>query len=82
MARSSKRSTVHFDPEIHAAIRLKSAHTNRTVSDIVNDAVRAALAEDQEDLAAFDGRVAEQTMSYEALLDDLKAHGTITITCS
>ena len=77
MAQLSKRSTVYFDPELHAALRLKSAHTNRTVSDIVNDAVRAALAEDQEDLAAFDERVAEPTMSYEALLDDLKAHGKI-----
>ncbi len=82
MAQPSKRSTVYFDPEFHAALRLKSAHSNRTVSDIVNDAVRAALAEDQEDLAAFEDRVAEPTMSYEALLDDLKAHGKITITCA
>ncbi|WP_328187679.1 hypothetical protein [Marinobacter sp. OP 3.4] len=77
MSEPSKRSTVYFDPQLHAALRLKAAHTNRSVSDIVNDAVRAALAEDQEDLAAFEDRVAEPTMSYEALLDDLKAHGKI-----
>ncbi len=47
------------------------------LSDIVNDAVRAALAEDQEDLAAFDDRVAEPTLSYEELLDDLKTHGKL-----
>ncbi|MCK7543599.1 hypothetical protein MLC59_05395 [Marinobacter bryozoorum] len=77
MSEPSKRSTVYFDPQLHAALRLKAAHTNRSVSDIVNDAVRAALAEDQEDLAAFEERVAEPTMTYEALLDDLKAHGKI-----
>ncbi len=77
MTETTKRSTVYFDPQLHAALRLKAAHTNRSLSEIVNDAVRAALAEDQEDLAAFDERVAEPTMSYEALLDDLKAHGKI-----
>jgi len=77
MGTSSKRSTVYFDENLHAALRLKAAHTNRSVSDIVNDAVRAALAEDQEDLAAFQQRAAEPTLSYEELLDDLKVHGKL-----
>lgn len=77
MGDTSKRSTIYFDPQLHAALRLKAAHTNRSLSDLVNDAVREALAEDQEDLAAFDDRVSEPTMSYEALLNDLKAHGKI-----
>ena len=77
MSEISNRSTIYFDPQLHAALRLKAAHSNRSVSDIVNDAVRGALAEDQEDLAAFEDRVAEPSMSYEALLDDLKAHGKI-----
>ena len=77
MNQLSKRSTVYFDPQLHAALRLIAAHTQRSLSDIVNDAVRAALAEDQQDLAAFNERIAEPTMSYEALLDDLKAHGKL-----
>lgn len=77
MSDASKRSTIYFDPQLHAALRLKAAHTHRSLSDLVNDAVRAALAEDQEDLAAFAERVSEPVMSYEALLDDLKAHGKI-----
>lgn len=77
MSELSKRSTIYFDPQLHAALRLKAAHSHRTLSDIVNDAVRAALSEDQEDLAAFEERVAEPTISYESLLDDLKAHGKI-----
>ncbi len=77
MSEASKRATIYFDAGLHAALRVKAAHTNRSISDLVNDAVRAALAEDQEDLAAFENRVAEPTMTYEALLDDLKAHGKI-----
>jgi len=73
----SKRSTIYFDESLHEALRLKAAHTHRSVSDIVNDAVRAALAEDQEDLASFNERAREATLSYEELLDDLKAHGKL-----
>lgn len=77
MGESSKRSTIYFEPELHAALRLKAAHAHRSVSDIVNDAVRAALAEDQEDLAAFGERAEEPTLSYEELLNDLKVHGKL-----
>jgi len=77
MNESAKRATVYFEPALHRAIRLKAADTHRTVSDIVNDAVRWALREDQEDLAAFEERGAEPTISYEALLKDLKAHGKL-----
>ena len=73
----NKRATVYFDPDIHKALRLRAANTERSISDIVNEAVRQALSEDQEDLAAFDERVAEPTITYQALLDDLKAHGKI-----
>ena len=72
MDTSAIRATIYFEPEIHKAIRLKAADTHRTLSDIVNEAVRAALREDQEDLAAFEDRVAEPIISYEALLKDLK----------
>jgi len=77
MVEGTKRSTIYFDPQLHTALRLKAAHTNRSLSELVNDAVREALAEDQEDLAAFDERSSEPTMSYEALLRDLKADGKI-----
>jgi plasmid stability protein len=77
METAAKRATIYFEPELHKAIRLKAADTHRTVSDIVNEAVRAALREDQEDLAAFEDRVAEPIISYEALLKDLKANGKL-----
>ncbi len=77
MSESSKRSTVYFDPQLHAALRLKAAHTNRSLSEIVNEAVRAALAEDQADLSAFEERVSDPTIGYDELLGDLKAHGKL-----
>jgi len=73
----NKRATVYFDPEIHKALRMRAASTERSISDLVNDAVRQALSEDQEDLASFAERTAEPTITYQALLDDLKAHGKI-----
>ena len=73
----AKRATVYFEPDLHRAIRLKAAHTHRSMSSIVNDAVRMALREDEADLAAFEDRVAEPVISYEALLKDLKAHGKL-----
>ena len=77
MNESSKRSTIYFEPEIHQALRLKSAVTHRSVSELVNEAVRNLLQEDQADLAVFENRVAETSMSYEELLHDLKAHGKL-----
>lgn len=77
MSETLKRSTIYFDPQIHTALRLEAAHSNRSMSDVVNDAVKLALAEDQEDLAAFEERANEPVLSYEELLNQLKAHGKI-----
>lgn len=77
MSELSKRSTIYFEPALHRALRLKAATTSRSVSEIVNEALRQALREDEEDLSAIEDRVAEPTMSYEALLKDLKAHGKL-----
>jgi hypothetical protein len=77
MSDLATRSTIYFEPELHQALRLKAAHTRRSISDLVNEAVRQAFQEDQEDLAAFEERVNEPLISYEALLKDLKKHGKI-----
>lgn len=77
MSEVSKRSTVYFEPALHKAIRLKAAHTHRSISDVVNDAVRYLLREDQQDLAVFTARANEPEISYEALLKNMKAHGKL-----
>jgi plasmid stability protein len=77
MKSTARRSTVYFQPQLHKALRLKSATTQRSISDIVNDAVRQALHEDQEDLMAFEERLDEPILTYEELLKILKANDRI-----
>jgi plasmid stability protein len=77
MSDSSKRSTIYFEPDVHQALRLKAAFTHRSISDLVNEAVRNGLVEDQEELEAYDKRISEPTITYEELLHDLKAHGKL-----
>ena len=77
MNEPAKRSTIYLDSALHRALRIKAVHTRRSMSDLVNDAVRMALREDQEDLAAFDERAGEPTISFEELLKDLRVHGKI-----
>ena len=77
MSELSKRSTVYFDPALHQALKLKAASTDLSVSELVDEAVRLLMKEDQEDLEAIANRVKEPVISYESLLNDLKKHGKI-----
>ena len=77
MTDTTKRSTVYFDASIHRALRLKAAETDRAISDLVNDAVKLSLAEDAEDLAAFEERAAEPNLSFEDAVKSLKLSGKI-----
>jgi hypothetical protein len=72
-----KRATVYFDSLLHRALRFKAAETERSISEIVNDAVRLSLEEDAEDLAAFQERAKEPNLSFEAVLKDLRKRGKL-----
>jgi plasmid stability protein len=76
-ATDTVRSTVYLDPELHHALRLKAAQSRRSMSELVNDALRQALLEDQEDLAAVRSRAREKALDYEAFIAKLKADGTL-----
>jgi len=77
MTNANKRATVYFDPDIHRALRLKAAETDRSLSDLVNEAVKLALAEDAEDLAAFEERASEPVLSFEDAVKGLRRRGKI-----
>jgi hypothetical protein len=77
MATQTKRATIYFDPDLHKALRLKAVETTRSVSELVNRAVKEALAEDAEDLAAFDVRAAEPLISYDEMVKRLRKDGRI-----
>ncbi|MGB5163558.1 MAG: ribbon-helix-helix domain-containing protein [Thermoanaerobaculia bacterium] len=72
-----KRTTVYFDPELHRALRLKAVETDRSLSELVNEAVQLTLAEDAEDLAAFEERANEPDLPFESVVKDLKRRGRI-----
>jgi hypothetical protein len=72
-----KRTTVYFEPDLHKALRLKSAVSERSISEMVNDAVRYSLAEDAEDLAAFDERADEPTLDFEDFIKKMKRSGKL-----
>ncbi len=74
---STKRATIYLDPALHRALRLKSAETDRTISDIVNDAVRSALTEDAGDLAAIEDRASERSRPFESFVKDLRRRGRL-----
>ena len=77
MSNLSKRSTVYFEPDIHQVLKIRAASAHLSVSELIDEAVRLLMCEDQEDLAAVSARVNEPDLSYEALLNDLKSQGKI-----
>jgi plasmid stability protein len=77
MATQVKRATIYLDSDLHKALRLKAVETSRSMSELVNDAVREALAEDAEDIAAFEERVGEPLIGYEEMVKRLKKDGRI-----
>jgi plasmid stability protein len=77
MATQTKRATIYFDSNLHKALRLKAVETSRSVSDLVNEAVREALLEDAEDLQAFEERADENLISYEEMIKRPRKDGQI-----
>ncbi len=77
MAAQTKRATIYFDSALHKALRLKAVETNQSLSELVNEAVREALAEDAEDLAAFEDRAEEPAIPYDEMVRRLRKDGRI-----
>jgi len=77
MPATTKRATIYMEPMLHKALRIKSAETSRSMSELVNEAVALSLSEDAEDLAAFEERADEPLIAFEDVLKELKANGRI-----
>ena len=73
----TKRATVYLEGPLHRALRLKSAETEASISELVNAAVRQSLAEDADDLAGFPARAREPRLAFEAVVRDLKRRGKL-----
>jgi len=77
MTSKSKRATIYLEPELHHTLRLKAVQMDRSISDLVNQAIRDSLFEDSEDLVAFDVRSDEPDLDFEQVLLELKKRGKI-----
>ena len=77
MGTAAKRATIYLDPVLHNALKLKAFETSRSISDLVNAAVKEALAEDAEDLSSFDERADEALISYDEMVKRLRKDGRI-----
>ena len=77
MITATKRATVYLDAHIHRALRLKSAETEKSISELVNAAVRASLSEDADDLALFEARSGEPNLRFEDVVKDLRKRGKL-----
>lgn len=73
----SKRATIYFKADVHRALRLRAAACNRSISDMVNEAVRMTLAEDADDLRDADQRQTEPSSSFEEFVTSLRNSGRI-----
>jgi hypothetical protein len=77
MRSTTRRATVYFDPHLHKALKVKAVQAERSLSDLVNDAVRRILMEDAEDLEAFEKRAKEPNLAFEDVLKDLRKRGKL-----
>jgi plasmid stability protein len=73
----SKRATIYFDADVHRALRLRAAACNRSISDMVNEAVRMTLAEDADDLRDVELRQEEESIGFEEFVNSLRKSGRI-----
>jgi len=71
------KATLYLDPKILKAAKIKAAHSEKTLSYLVNEALRLSLREDAADYEAFEKRGKEPSRSLESVLKDLKRDGLL-----
>jgi uncharacterized Rmd1/YagE family protein len=77
MESTQKRATIYLDPLLHKALKLKSIETSKSISALVNQAVRDALAEDAADIAVYEERIDEPVISFSEMVKRLQQDGRI-----
>jgi len=75
--KDSKRTTIYFDPQIHRALSRKAAQSDRSISHVVNEAVRIALDEDAEDLKAIRERTFKKNLDFADVVKSLRRRGKL-----
>ena len=77
MTTDIKRATIYMDPALHKALKLKSIETSKSISELVNQAIKESLSEDADDIAAYQDRIEEPLISYSDMVRRLKDDGIL-----
>jgi len=77
MTTDVKRATIYMDPALHKALKLKSIETSKSISELVNQAIKESLSEDTDDIAAYQDRIEEPLISYSDMVRRLKDDGIL-----
>ena len=74
---ATQRTTVYLKPKLYRALKVKSALTDSTISDLVNEAVALTLREDAEDRKALRKRAKQPSRPFADFLRELKRDGLL-----
>ena len=77
MPQLTKKTTICFEPQMLAYLRIKAAEESRSISQIIHEALGFICSEDAEDVADFDARIGEPNIGYADFVLSLKAEGVI-----
>ena len=69
MATMTKRTTIYFDPKLHKILKAKSVESEKSISELVDLALRHELLEDLEDIKAYEERKDGNFISYKDMLE-------------
>ena len=75
--RNHTRATIYFSADIFKALRMKAAATHRSMSEMVNEAVKDALAEDAADLDSLTLLQDEAVTSFDSFISGLRRRGKL-----
>jgi predicted alpha/beta-fold hydrolase len=73
----TKKTTICFEPQLLAYLRIKAAEESRSISQIIHEALTLQASEDAEDIADFDARIGEPNVGYAEFVKSLKVDGVI-----
>jgi hypothetical protein len=73
------KATIYLDTDLYKTFKLRAVDTGQSVSSLLNDAMKAQLNEDLEDISSIRSRLAkkDKALSYETALEELKNDGLI-----
>ena len=68
----TRRTTIYLNSAIHQAIKVKSAQTSVSISELIESALKLLLKEDAIDLEAIDRRRNEPVKGLDDVIRGLK----------